>query len=280
MAFDIIEFIKYIVIGLVQGITEVLPVSSSGHVELMSNLVGLTKDENVFFLILLNTGSLATFLIIYFKKLVELAKSFFIYIFNKEKREENKNNVIFLLKVLIACIPAGLFGILIKPLIENIMVDYSILLAGIGLLITATVLLLVSRLNFRKEETEISWLDTVFIGFAQAIAVFPGVSRSGMTTSMALKKGKSIDQALNFSFLMYIFISIASTLLLVFDLTSESSNIASVQYLYYVFAFLAAMGATFIAYKLIFNIFKSGKIKYFSFYCFIVGILALILFAF
>jgi undecaprenyl-diphosphatase len=276
--FSIIEFLKHIFLGIVQGITEVLPISSSGHVELIKALIGLECDDNVIFLILLNTGSLATFIIIYFKRLIELSKSFFVYIFIKTKREEHHENFIYLSKVLIACIPAGLFGLFLKPIFEENLADYAILISGIGLLITATVIYFVSTNSFRKDETNVSWWDTLFIGLAQAVAIVPGVSRSGMTTSMALKRGNGITTALNFSFLMYIFISIATTGLLVVDLVQDGSSISGAQYTYYLFAFFAAMIFTYLAYKLIFNIFKSGKLRYFSYYCFAVGLLGILLF--
>lgn len=278
MGFSIVELLKYLFLGLIQGITEVLPVSSSGHVELTRALVGIEVDQNVIFLILLNTGSLFTFLIIYFKRLVELAKSFFIYIFKPTKRLENKENTVFLLKILLASIPAGIAGLFLKPIIEQVCDDRGILLAGVGLLVTATVIYYISTIDFRRDNKSVGWLDTLFIGLAQAVAIFPGISRSGMTTSTAIKRGAGINNALNFSFLMYIFISIASTGLLVIDFTKESATISNVQIIYYIVAFLGAMAATYVAYKLIFNIFRSGKLKYFSYYCFAIGLLAVILF--
>lgn len=278
MGFSIIEFLKYLFLGLIQGITEVLPVSSSGHVELTKALVGLEVDQNIIFLILLNTGSLFTFLIIYFRRLVELLKSFLIYVFKPTKRVEHAENTLFLIKILIACIPAGIAGLFFKPIIEQFCEERGILLAGIGLLFTATVIYYISTVDFRRDNKKITWLDTLFIGLSQAVAIFPGISRSGMTTSTALKRGAGINNALNFSFLMYIFISIATTGLMIVDFTKESATISSVQYIYYIVAFLGAMFATYIAYKLIFNIFKSGKLKYFSYYCFGIGLLAVILF--
>ena len=278
MDFSIVELLKYLFLGLIQGITEVLPVSSSGHVELTRALVGIEVDQNVIFLILLNTGSLFTFLIIYFKRLVELAKSFFIYIFKPTKRLENKENTVFLLKILIASIPAGIAGLFLNPIIEQVCDNRGILLVGVGLLVTATVIYYISTINFRRDNKSVGWLDTLFIGLAQAVAIFPGISRSGMTTSTAIKRGTGINNALNFSFLMYIFISIASTGLLVIDFTKESATISNVQIIYYIVAFLGAMAATYVAYKLIFNIFRSGKLKYFSYYCFAIGLLAVILF--
>lgn len=276
--FSILEFLKFIFLGLVQGITEVLPVSSSGHVQLLKSLIGLEMEENVVFLILLNTGSLATFVIIYFKRLWILVKAFVNYIFKPSKRQENQENAIHLTKILVASIPAGVAGLFFKPIIENNLAEYAILISGLGLLFTATVIYAISTLNFRQGVTKITWVDSILIGLAQAVAIVPGISRSGMTTSMALKRDNSINTALDFSFLMYIFISLAATGLLIRDLFVTEVVISSVQYVYFTFSCLAAMVTTFIAYKMIFNIFKSGKLRYFSYYCFAVGILAVILY--
>lgn len=278
LEFSILEFLKFVFLGLVQGITEVLPVSSSGHVQLLKSLIDLEMEDNVVFLILLNTGSLATFVIIYFKRLWLLVKAFAIYIFKPSKRQENKENAMQLMKILVASIPAGVAGLFIKPIIEKNLAEYAILISGLGLLFTATVIYAVSTLNFRQGVTKITWVDSILMGIAQAVAIVPGISRSGMTTSMALKRDNGINTALDFSFLMYIFISFAATSLLIKDLFMTEVVISSVQYVYFAFSFLSAMGATFIAYKIIFNIFRSGKLRYFSYYCFAVGMLAVILY--
>ncbi|MDY0024084.1 MAG: undecaprenyl-diphosphate phosphatase [Candidatus Izemoplasmatales bacterium] len=275
MDFDLLELIKYILLGIVQGVTEVLPISSSGHVELIKGIFNIDMDRNIFFLIVLNTGSLLAFIVIYFKKLFELAKSFFVFIFVPQKRAENKENFIYLMKVVVACIPAGIAGLLLGDYLENFIENYSLLVAGIGLLITATVIYFVSKLNFENNKAKVSWWDVLFIGLAQSAAIVPGISRSGMTTSTALKRDVDITHALNFSFLMYIFISIGA---LGKDLLSESITINNTEIIYYGFAFIAAIIFTYIAYKFIFNIFKSGKLNYFSYYCFGVGALAIFLF--
>ncbi len=274
-----LEFFKYLFLGIIQGITEVLPVSSSGHVELFKALLGIEVSDSLVFLILLNTGSLATFLIIYSKRLFILIKSFVIYLFKPSLRQDHQDNFIYFSKVLVACIPAGLMGLLLNDLIEECMCNYDILFAGMGLLLTATVLYFVSKITFKRGSSHLSWLDILFIGIAQSVAILPGVSRSGMTTSAALKRGSGIESALNFSFLMYIPISFATILLSLFEFdSSEVAAVTKFDLIYYIFAFLGAMVATFIAYKLIFNIFRSGKIKYFSYYCFGVGLLAIFLY--
>ncbi len=274
---DIIEAIKYFLIGIVQGITEVLPISSSGHVEIMKHLfnVGLSSDdaESIMFLILVNTGSLLTFVLIYFKRLKEMIVDFLVFTFKPEKRDETRENFIFLSKILVACIPAGVVGLALNNTIDNALINYDLLIVGVGLLFTSTVLILISQYKFHNKSFHFTWLDSIFIGLAQAVAIVPGVSRSGMTTSMAIKRGSGIDSALNFSFILYIPISFGSLLLMIVKAFSGGISVPGSEfYLYYLLAFVGALLATYFAYRIIFNIFKSGKIKYFAVYCLIVGL--------
>jgi undecaprenyl-diphosphatase len=278
---DIIVAIKYFIVGIIQGITEVLPVSSSGHVEIVKAIFNMSfnDEKGTIFLILVNTGSLVTFLAIYFKRLVRLIVDFVKYIFKKETREETHDNFIFLSKILVATIPAGIVGLLFKSTFDNLLVNYSLLLVGIGLLFTSTILILISQRKFHNKKHFFTWKDSILIGLAQSVAVVPGVSRSGMTTSMAIKRDSGIDSALNFSFLLYIPISVASLLLMVYDGVKTGWSVPnSSYYFYYLLAFIGAAVATYFAYKLIFSIFKSGKLRYFGYYCLVVGLGSIIWF--
>ncbi len=271
---DILNAIKYFIIGIIQGITEVLPISSSGHVEIFQRILNLDMSEKSYlFLILVNTGSLVTFVVIYFKRLVELIKSFFVYIFVKKARTDNHDNFIYMSKILIASIPAGVVGIFLKNTIDDALSSYSLLFVGIGLIFTATVLLYISRRKFHNHKSEITWRDSIIIGVAQSVAIIPGVSRSGMTTSAAIERDHGIDSALNFSFLLYIPISVASLLLMIYEAFNEGlAATGTWDYINYILAFIGAAIATYIAYKLIFSIFKSGKIRYFGYYCLVLGL--------
>ncbi|MCF7924737.1 MAG: UDP pyrophosphate phosphatase [Candidatus Izimaplasma sp.] len=277
---ELIESIKYLILGIVQGITEVLPISSSGHVEIVKYLLKVEVYESIIFLIIVNTGSLLTFVIIYFNKLVALFKGFFIYIFNKEKRETYKSEFIYMLKILVATIPAGIVGLLFEEKIDAFMVDYGLLLVAIGLLLTATVLFYITEKEpFKSGKSHLSWFDTIFIGLAQSVALIPGVSRSGMTSTAAIKRGANINTALDFAFIIYIPISFASIILMVYKIITKNTTSFELGNTHnYFFAFIGAMIATYIAYRLIFNIFKSGKLRYFSYYCFGASFFALILF--
>jgi undecaprenyl-diphosphatase len=274
-----IEILRYIILGIVQGISEVLPISSSGHVEISKVLLDVDLKDSLMFLIIVNTGSLVTFLVLYFKVLLRIIKGFFVYIFKKELREKYKPDFIFALKIVVASIPAAIVGLLFNDIINQVLSTHAMLLVGVGLLLTATVLFcIIKKEPFDSKDNDLSWLDVSLMGLAQSVALIPGVSRSGMTSSTALRRGKSIHTALDFSFIMYIPVSIGSTLLMVIDFIKEDYIIYSNQIILYILSFFAALVATYIAYKLIFSIFKSGKLKYFSYYCFGASAFALLIY--
>lgn len=273
------EILRYIILGVVQGISEVLPISSSGHVEISKVLLDVDLTDSLMFLIIVNTGSLVTFLVIYFKVLLRIVKGFFVYIFKKELRKKYKADFVFALKIIVASIPAAIVGLLLNDIINQVLSTHAMLLVGVGLLLTATVLFyIIKKEPFDSRDNKLSWLDVSLMGLAQSVALIPGVSRSGMTSSTALRRGKSINAALDFSFIMYIPVSIGSTLLMVIEFIKEDYTIHSSQIILYVLSFFAALVATYIAYKLIFSIFKSGKLKYFSYYCFGASAFALLLY--
>lgn len=287
--FDIVEAIKYLILGIVQGVTEVLPVSSSGHVQIAQTVFGLQVDDGLLFLILVNTGSLVTFLFIYWKRLMELIRDFFIYIFNPKRREEKRNQFVFALQIIVACIPAGIVGLLLENTLNNALANYGMLLVGVGLLLTGTVMYSIKDVRILKGKTYITWTDTILIGLAQGITPMPGVSRSGLTSATSIKRGMGIDSALNFSFLLYIPLSLAALLLRVVKVAknmvvnnqtlAESLGVAnSSYYIYYLLAFVGAVFATYAAYRFIFNIFRSGKVKVFSYYTFVVGLFSILYF--
>ena len=277
---DILEAIKYLILGLIQGVTEVLPISSSGHVEFFKTFFDLQKDEGLLFLILVNTGSLLTFVIIYFKKIIELIKDFFTYIFKKDSREKTYDNFILAVRIALASIPIGIAGLLLKDFLDDFILGrFGMLFVGIGFLLSGSVLFSIREVRIKKGKTLINWADTALIGFAQAIAIFPGVSRSGMTSSTSIKRGMGIDSALNFSFLLYIPVSFAAILLDINSIHTDGLGLINDYYIvYYLLAFAGAAVATYFAYKLIFNIFKSGKLKYFSYYLFVIGTISIVYF--
>ena len=276
---SVIEAIKYLLLGIIQGVTEVLPVSSSGHVEIAKALFKMDIDEGLLFLILVNTGSLIAFIIVFFQDILNIFEDVITYLFKPSQREDSKQGFTTLIKLVIASIPAAVVGILFNDKIDELMLKYNVLLSGVGLLFTATILLITSQGKIKRGYTHISYIDAILLGIAQGVALIPGISRSGSTTSTALKRGIGIDSALRFSFLMYIPVSVGSMLLYILKISDEGIGLPSNDYIvYYGLAFIGAIIATYIAFKFIFNIFKSGKLKYFSYYCFGLGIFSIVLY--
>jgi undecaprenyl-diphosphatase len=278
----IIETIKYIFLGLIQGLTEVIPVSSSGHVKMAQQLLNITIDEGLLFLILVNTGSLIALLYHFRTLIIRIVGNFFKYIFVKDSREFSKEDFEYLMKIVVASIPAAVIGFLFSDTIEQIYIQYGLVLVGTGLLVTATVLFVARDYSSMNGRQTISMKDAFTIGFFQLFALIPGLSRNAVTTSTGLFRKMSMETSLVFSLLLSIPLSIGSLLnyiLKIFiqgeaaDLGFDVSNIA--QYVYYFFAFIASIFATLIALKFIFIFFRRGKLIYFSLYLFAVGLIAL-----
>jgi undecaprenyl-diphosphatase len=276
---QVIEAIKYLILGIIQGVTEVLPISSSGHVELAKVLLAMDRQEGLLFLILVNTGSLLAFLFFYSKDLWRILKDFIRHLKHPETREMSGPNYHYAWKLVVATIPAGIVGVLLSDLIDRMMIEYNILLSGVGLLFTATILYLIGYRRYRHGLPTLTYKEAGLIGLGQAIAILPGISRSGLTTAIGLKKGLSIDAALKFSFMMYIPISLGSILLYLKDIVVDGYALPGAEYaVYYLIAFLAAFVSTLVAFRFIFNIFRTNKLKYFSYYCFAMAFLSIVLF--
>ena len=173
------NIIKYIILGIVQGFTEPLPISSSGHVFILKKLLntsGPLGDLN--FEIIVNFGSLIAILIIYWKDIVRLVSSFFKYLFTRE--EKYKKDYKYCWLIVLGCIPVGIAGFLLKDFIEEVLGN-STLLIGISFIITSIFLFLVKDIKGKKSDDDLSTKDALFIGLIQVIALVPGISRSGST---------------------------------------------------------------------------------------------------
>lgn len=273
-----IELLKYIVLGLVQGITEPLPVSSSGHMLIFDSIFGNiipTEDMNNF-QIIVNLASLIAIIFFYRHLIWELLSGSFSYVF-KGKKEE-KHNFNYLLFVLIATIPAGIVGILIK-LLNLDKFFTNILVVGICLFITGLLLLYIHNVAKDATREEIKLMDSLLMGGAQVIGLLPGISRSGVTTSFGVSNKLSLMSALRFSFMMYIPASIGAGVIGIYDIFKDgSSNIGFMPG--YIGGFIASLFATYFAIKLFFKLVKSKNLKYFGFYCIGVSLIVLTLILF
>lgn len=267
---DIILIIKMIIIGLVQGFTEPIPVSSSGHVMIASEILGL-GEQGFTFAILTNTASLIAILFIYRQDIVRLAKNSILFIKTKERRY--LSDFRFVCFIVIGTLPAGILGVLLSDFIaENV----SMTTIAIMLFVTGIALWLIRNMKGKKDEQHITIKDAIIVGFGQAVALTPGISRSGATIISAIAVGMKQDTALRFSFMLYIPVSLGGVVLGYTDFLDEPNK--SELAIPYLAAFIATLFMTYFALKWFMGIMKSGKLVYFTYYCFIVGTLLLIFF--
>ncbi|WP_164670401.1 undecaprenyl-diphosphate phosphatase [Virgibacillus doumboii] len=263
--------VKYLVLGLIQGFTEPIPISSSGHLVIIQELfdVGI---EGLSFEIMVNFGSLIAVLIIYRKDIYRLVENSIRYI--TTRADDAKSDFQFVLFLVIATIPTGIIGLLLKDFIENELGD-SLMVVGFALLVTGVALWIIRNLRGRKNDGGITVRDAVIVGLAQSVALIPGISRSGATIVAAMLVGMKTETALRFSFLLYIPVSLGITILSVDNIISGESDISAVA-IPAILAFAAAIVATYYSLRWFMNIMKQGNLKYFAYYCFAVGILVII----
>lgn len=260
----------YILLGIIQGITEPIPVSSSGHLVIIKNIIENDALNDLNFEIFVNFGSLIAIMIFFKKDLIALINDFFMYIKTKEKRYFS--NFKYCLLIIVATIPAGIAGFILKDIIEGALVNVKIV--GFSLLITALFLYLIKDLKGYKDDSKITIIDAIKIGLFQVIALFPGISRSGATLVGGMFSNLKRDAAFKFSFMLYIPISFATMMLGISDLSN--SNPDSIVWLYYLVGMFFSAVITYFSTKWFNGIMKTGKLIYFVYYCIIVGTLVIL----
>ena len=199
----IILIIKYIVVALVQGIGEILPISSSGHMVIIQSILGL-KSEDLTFEIFLHFASLIAIILFFYKKIWLMIKSFIQYIFKKElrKNEEVKHNFKLCIYLVIATIPVGIIGVLLDDYIGAYLSKMWIV--GCFLLLTSAMLFIITKLNRERKIEEMTYLDALIIGLFQCIGLFPGISRSGSCIYGASFRKLEKDTAAEYAFLLFV----------------------------------------------------------------------------
>ncbi len=257
------DVLESIVLGVIQGLTEFLPVSSSGHLELAKAILGDTSvpEESLTFTVVLHFATALSTLVIFRKEVAEILKGLFQFKWNDELK--------FSLKIIISMIPAVIVGLLFEEQLESFF-GGKILLVGVMLLVTALLLLFADKA--KNTNKEVSFLNAVIIGVSQAIAMLPGISRSGATISTSVLLGIDRTRAARFSFLMVvplIFGKIGKDIL-GGDLNFQSSEMMSIST-----GFIAAFLAGLLACKWMIALVKKSKLSYFSLYCAIVGVIAI-----
>lgn len=263
------KLFMYMLLGFIQGFTEPIPVSSSGHLVIFNSLLNVEAFKDLNFEIITNFGSFLAILFFYRKEIVNIIKDFFMYI--KTKKDKYKENYKYAWYIVIATIPAGIFGLLFKDTIESIT---SVKIVGISLLITAILIFMVINIKGTKEKKDMTIIDALIIGLFQVIALFPGISRSGSTLVGGMSRNLARETAFKFSFMLYLPISLATMTLGINDII-ESGNISTL-WLPYTLGMLIAMFVTYFSIQWFKKVMEKGKLSYFAYYCIIVGVLTIL----
>ena len=258
------SWIQALILGIIQGLTEYLPVSSSGHLAIGSALFGLNGEENLTFAIAVHAATVLSTLVVLRKEITELLVGLFAFRWNNETQ--------YIVKLIISMIPIGVVGFFFKDQVEEIF-GSGLFFVGCMLLLTA-MLLLFSYHAKPRQKSEMSFKDAFIIGLSQAIAVIPGLSRSGTTISTGILLGNKKESIAQFSFLMVIAPILGEAIL---DLAKGNfapteSGISGTAL---IVGFLAAFISGTIACKWMLNIIKKGKWSYFAYYCIIVGVVTI-----
>lgn len=258
-----IEIIRAIILGIVQGLTEFLPVSSSGHLEITKYLMqdASIAEQSMMMTVVLHFATALSTMVIFRKEIGEIIKGLLQF----EQNEELE----FSLKIILSMVPAALVGILFEEQIEQLF-DQQLLLVGLMLIVTGVLLLLADRAT--NTNKNVSFRNALIIGISQAIAILPGISRSGATISTSVLLGIDRERAARFSFLMVvplIFGKIAK------DLLDGEFAIGGETMLPLAAGFIAAFLTGLLACTWMIKLVKSSKLTYFSIYCFIVAALAI-----
>lgn len=270
----IILIIKYIIVALVQGVGEILPISSSGHMVIIQSILGL-KSEDLTFEIFLHFASLIAIILFFYKKIWLMIKSFIQYIFKKElrKNEEVKHNFKLCIYLVIATIPAGIIGVLLDDYIGAYLSKMWIV--GCFLLLTSAMLFIITKLNRERKIEEMTYLDALVIGLFQCIGILPGVSRSGSCIVGGSSRKINQKDAAEFAFIMAIPIMLGSAIFSLEDIKIALEN--KDLFIPYIIAFIVTLIVTYISLKIFLKIVKKQKLTTFSIYCLVVGIISIVL---
>lgn len=265
------DALQALILGLIQGLTEYLPVSSSGHLTIASALFGLDGEQNLTFTVAVHVATVLSTLVILWKEIAWILKGLFRWD-GKLNAEQH-----YALAIVVSMIPVGIVGVFFKDYVEDIFGE-GLLIVGCCLLATAA-LLTFSYYARPRQKTNISLRDAFVIGLAQAVAVLPGLSRSGSTIATGLLLGNKKEQLAQFSFLMVIPPILGEALLDILKAMRHGTEAVTtdIGMLPLAVGFMAAFVSGCIACKWMISIVRRGKLIYFGIYCAIVGLLVLAL---
>lgn len=275
------DWLDALILGIVQGLSEYLPISSSGHLEIMRSILGinLEGEEALEMIVALHVATVLSTIVVLWREFVPLCTSFFTL-----KRDEN---TAYVLKIIVSCIPIAIIGLCFKDFIDGFF-GGSLSIVGVCLLITASLLAFAYYFRGRNirssgtnngmlpREHPITFRDAFIIGCAQAVATLPGLSRSGSTIATGLLLGDRRDDIAQFSFFMVIIPILGQALLDCVHIIDGSSPANEIGIIPLLIGFAAAFIVGCFACKWMINIVKKGKLVWFAIYCAIVGLICII----
>ncbi len=257
------NWVEAMVLGMIQGLTEFLPVSSSGHLELGKYLFGINPDANFYFSVAVHGATVLSTIVVLWKEITDLFKGFFKFRFNDETK--------YIIKLVISMIPVGIAGFFLTDIVDNYFTGNMVSL-GIQFIITAAILLLPSFI--KPKERPIGYVDSFIIGIAQAIAVLPAISRSGATIATGMVIGNKKSDIAKFSFLMVLIPIIGANLA---ELKSGDFSVEGTSALVILIGFITAFISGYYACKWMINLVRKGKLLWFAVYCVFVGVFSILL---
>ncbi|MDT8401240.1 MAG: undecaprenyl-diphosphate phosphatase [Bacteroidales bacterium] len=257
------NLLEAIILGIIQGLTEFLPVSSSGHLEIGKALFGINAASSFSYSVAVHGATVLSTLVVFRGEVLDLVRGTLKFRMNKETN--------YVLKILVSMIPVAFVGLFFEEKIEAFF-EGNIVFVGFMLLITAALLIGSGFMKDRRKE--ISYFHAFVIGLAQAAAVLPGISRSGATISTGLMLGNKNENLARFSFLMVLLPVIGANMLKLFQGNFSGGN--SVGSAAIIAGFIAAFITGYLACRWMVNLVRKGKLYWFGIYCIIIGLLAII----
>ncbi len=283
------SLIQAILMGVIQGITEFLPVSSSGHLAIFSNIFGINTDTGMLFEVMLHLGTLIAVFTVYWRDIAQLfiegigiCIDFIMNIVHLIKREERiriirNSHRKFVMLIIVTTIPTAIIGLLFDDLVSQ--ASNTLLVPGICLILNAVILLVVGSLpGGKKKVKKTSYLDALAVGTAQGVAVLPGISRSGSTICACLGLGLKREFAVKYSFIASIPVILGANILELRHFTTAMAS--GSELLYYVVGMIVAAVVGYICIRIMIYLVSNRKFSYFAYYCGIVGIISLIFYFF
>lgn len=257
------NWFEALVLGLIQGLTEFLPVSSSGHLELGKYFFHINPDANFYFSVAVHGATVLSTLVVLRKEIIDLFRGLFRFSYNEETK--------YIAKIIISMIPVGIAGIFLKDIIEA---WFNGNMVSLGLQFYFTAVLLLIPIFVRTKERPISYWDSFIIGIAQALAVIPAISRSGATIATGLMLGNKKEDIAKFSFLMVLVPVIGANLV---EFKSGGFSADNTSALVIFIGFAAAFISGFFACKWMINLVKKGKLVWFALYCVLIGTISVLI---